>query len=101
MSKIDLVLVDLGEAEDDTGIGMTATKHKAESQLSKLEEAWPRIIAKLRDIVEKEGNATTAGGFYADTIEFAVGIEGGVRFGLSATANASATVTFKRDRPGA
>lgn len=98
MSKLDLIILSTDEIAktDETGTGMTAELHAKKSNIEKLAEAWPEVMNKLRVILERDDNKLTKSGFGVDTVEFSIGIEGGVNIGFTSTMNASATITFKK-----
>jgi hypothetical protein len=67
----------------------------------KLSRAWPEVMQRLQEILETGSGYVSDSGFELDSIEFSVGIEGGLSIGISAKADASATISFKRRKPGA
>lgn len=98
MSKLDLVILSEDEipVADETGTGMSATLQSKDTNMDKLARAWPEVMQRLRDILDRDENTASAKGFKLDTVEFSIGIESGVNIGFTATVNASATITFKR-----
>jgi hypothetical protein len=82
-------------------IGASVSLACANGPRAKLSRAWPEVMQRLQEIVETGSGYVSASGFELDSIEFSVGIEGGLSIGISAKADASATISFKRRKPGA
>lgn len=102
MSNLDLVLVDLSELDDER---QSAGEFEVELQSSKkvvagaekLQKAWPAVMSQLMSIVQKTDAGTdTKSGVQFESIEFKIGIEAGIKFGITGTGSAGVTVTFKR-----
>lgn len=98
MNKLDVIILTSDEiaAIDETGTGMSAELQAKQSNIDKLERAWPEVMNRLRKILERDANVVSDSGFKVDTVEFSIGIEAGVSIGFTSTMNASATITFKR-----
>ena len=102
MSNLDLVLVDLSELDDKRQPGgefdvELQSSEKVVAGAEKLQKAWPAVMSQLMSIVQQTDAGTdTTTGVRFESIEFNIGIEAGIKFGITGTGSAGVTVTFKR-----
>lgn len=96
MTKIDYLILDLSDSAPDGGASPPiAPATSGERAMGALEAAWPQVIRRLGDLVSAADGAE-ADAYGVHEVAFELGIEAGVRFGLTASANAAIRVTFRR-----
>lgn len=97
---VDLSEFELPETEQRALPEYGVAQQSGMRSLNKLVAAWPTVIEKLGGLLEKQ--ATEVGDAYSlEHVEVKLGFEGGVKLGITGTANAGITLKFARRKPEA